>query len=134
MGSGAQQFRRFDADAPPILNTLTELRQGDGLWSLLRAGDVDWPQPLITRTRDVPLEAGFNLVTWTGPDLTSVEVAVAGFADRLQALFTWDEERQRFNRFSPDAPAAVNTATTLRFGEGVWVQLPGAAVWNQPSP
>ena len=132
--SATQQFRRFDADAPPVLNTLTELQQGDGLWILLRSGGVDWPQPLITSARAVPLDAGFNLVTWTGPDLTSVEVAVAGFVDRLLALSIWDEEQQRFKRFSPDAPAVVNTATELRFGEGVWIQLSAVAVWNQPSP
>ncbi|MCZ6708602.1 MAG: hypothetical protein O7A71_11720 [Chloroflexi bacterium] len=133
--SQSQRFLRFDPEAPPILNSLTELKQGDGVWILRsRLGEIDWPQPLITSSRNVSLNTGFNLVTWSGPDGASVEEAVREIGNRLVVLFTWDETRQRFLRFDPQALSILNTATQLRFGEGVWIEVSAPTVWRQPSP
>ena len=133
--SQSQTFLRFDPEAPPVLNSLTELKQGDGVWILRqRLAEIDWPQPLITSSRDVSLSPGFNLVTWTGPDGVPIEEAVREIEGRLLVLFTWDETRQTFLRFDPQALPILNTATQLRFGEGVWIEVSAPTVWRQPSP
>lgn len=88
---------------------------------------VGWPaEAEVPANVTAPSEGAFGaLFTWSSE---------AQQFRRLEVPFTWDEQLQHFKRFSRDAPASVNTATGLRFGEGVWVQLSAAAVWNQPSP
>ncbi|HJN92158.1 MAG TPA: hypothetical protein QGF05_05470 [Dehalococcoidia bacterium] len=80
------------------------------------------------------LQAGFNLVMWTGPDGTPVADAIGGLGDALRALFTYDGTNQVFRSFRPALPAALNSATTLNFGDGVWIQVARDAAWDQPAP
>ena len=81
----------------------------------------------------MPLLSGFNLVMWTGPD-TAVADAVAGLSDALVALYTYDTLAQRFRSFQTALPLALNSATVLKNGDGVWLQVSRAMNWNQPTP
>ncbi len=126
-----QEFKNFRPRGPRDLNTLDELQPGEGLWVRL-SGPGLWRQPTPSGARDVPLEPGANLVTWTGPDQAPVKTAVADLGDALTALFTWDADEQRFLRYSPGSPDRVNDARTLNFGHGVWVFVDRAVVWPQP--
>ncbi|MEE9278260.1 MAG: hypothetical protein V3V06_07605 [Dehalococcoidia bacterium] len=130
-----QAFRSFNPTAPPFLNTLQSLTTGDGLWLFVESpGIATWEQPSATGPLAFELGPGFNLVMWTGADGTPVAEAVAGIGGALVTLFTWDAAQQAFLSFSPTAPAFLNTATTLNFGDGVWVQVSGSATWNHGSP
>ena len=129
----AQSFRSFDPSAPAFLNSLSELRAGDGVWINVPGGGR-WSLAPVTEARMVPLLPGFNLVAWTGPDGASVADALEGLGDVAQAVFTWDAATQQFRSFTPGAPAFLNTATTFRHGEGVWVLASRQADWEQPAP
>ena len=131
--AGGQRFLSFSPTAPPFLNSLDDLDFGDGVWIQVAAGVV-WTQPAIVVARAVALSEGWNLVQWTGPDGTFVADAVGPFIDRVEALFTWNANSQRFHSYSPSAPAFLNTADVLNAGDGVWIRLSGAATWDQPAP
>ena len=127
-----QDFLRFTPGVPVFLNTIAELSEGTGVWINSTVATA-WEQPAFGDPRDVPLLQGFNLVLWTGPSGTAVEDAVVSLGDALDILFTWDATSQEFLRFSPTLPAFLNTATTLNFGDGVWLNVTGRATWEQPA-
>lgn len=132
---GKQAFRSFSPGRAAFLNTLSELRFGDGVWlRLAGGGSVTWRQVPVAAARAVPLVAGFNLVAWTGPDGRPVADAVAALGAALRNLFVWDSRRARFDSFSPGRPGFLNTATSLRHGAGVWLEMARAATWLQPPP
>ena len=125
----AQAFLAYREGAPAFLNTLAEVPTGTGLW-LFATKEVTWEQPLLAGARDVPLVSGFNLVMWTGS--TAIEEAMGGLGDVLVTAFTYDAAAQRFRSYRPGAASFLNTATTLAYGDGVWLQVSEPVVWSQP--
>ena len=83
--------------------------------------------------QSVSLRPGWNNVTWAGPP-TTVTVAIAPLAGRVDRVFAWDPETQRFSSFIVGAPAVVNSLTTLQPGQVLWVFVLGSTeiVWEQP--
>ena len=118
----------------PFLSTLEQVELGRGLWIFVDdpAGAL-WTQPTIEGAREVKLESGFNLVMWSGPEMDAAE-AVASIGGALLAIFVWDPLGQRFLAYNPSLPGPLNSASTLRYGDGVWVLTSGPATWNQPAP
>jgi len=130
--AAAQAFLAFANGLPPGVSSLQELAFGDGLWIHVTDPDgVEWPQPSFGGARDVALKAGFNLELWTGPSEFAVSEAFASLGDSLIAVYLWDAIAQRFLRYAPDAPDFANTATTLHFGDGVWLEVGEPVVWRQ---
>ena len=132
--AAGQTFLSYNPFLPITLNTLGQLRSGDGLWTLISStGGAAWEQPAFTDPRTVSLEPGFNLVIWTGLSGTPVADAIAGLGDAVITLYTWDAASQRFLSFSASGPAFLNTATALEHGQGLWIQVSRALAWPQPS-
>ena len=133
--AASQGFLSFNPSAPAVLNTLSDLAFGDGVW--VRVSDpagATWAQPAVLTARSVPLSVGWNLVMWTGGDDFPVIDAVESFAGSLEMLFTWDAAAQAFQSYGPSVPAFLNSADTLRFGDGVWMLMTEAATWEQSAP
>jgi ABC-type branched-subunit amino acid transport system substrate-binding protein len=132
--AASQSFLNFNPSVPPALNTLSDLAFGDGVWiNVSSATEATWQQPAFTGNRSVALRPGFNLVMWTGPSGTPVSTAVTGLGSALRTLFTYDATGQQFRSFSPTLPPAVNTASELNYGDGVWIDVSQAVVWAQMS-
>ena len=126
-------FRSFNPQFP-FLTTLQVVTAGAGLWMFVDDPEGTlWLQPPIQDAREVSLETGFNLVMWTGPE-TDVAQAVASIGGALRAMFIWDPLGQAFLSFNPALPSQLNTASTLRYGDGVWIQTSAPAMWSQPAP
>ena len=72
------------------------------------------------------------MVGWTATG--SVEAAVAAIADRIDAVFRYDADRQRFERYSPTAPSVTNSLAMLQVGDGLLVHVsdPAGVEWNRP--
>lgn len=128
--SGAQTFRRYAPGAPAALNSLQTLRPGDGLLiHVVGPGGVAWTRPGVGAPLDLALRPGFNLVTWTGPS-QGVVTAVTSVADALVAVHAFDETRQRYRTYRPDAPSFVNELEALETGQAVWLDLRAATSWT----
>ncbi|PZC48551.1 MAG: Galactose oxidase, central domain [Chloroflexi bacterium] len=128
----AQQFRAFVRGAPPSLNTLLTFAPGQGIWVFAGQPEI-WRMPGVDTARAVSLVAGFNLAGWTGPDSVSIGEIAQALGPAVVAIYRYDPLSQRFEIFRPGAPAALNTASVLNHGEGVWIQLSAAVVWLQPA-
>ena len=96
----------------------------------LAGGSAERFTPPPPPDRDVALVAGWNLVTWTG-DETPVAVAIAGLP-AITSVFGWDAGRQKFLAFRRGAPNALNTLTSLRTGDGLWLFAGQPAIWRMP--
>ena len=96
---------------------------------------LPWQSPQTAEAqatdREVTLEAGWNLVGWTGS--TAIDEATASIADALLAAFTWDGEGQSFRSFNPSGPTFLNTLSDLALGDGVWINVSEASTWLQPA-
>ena len=132
--ASGQRFLSFNPTLPPLLNTLSTLQFGDGIWVHAAAGGGVWEQPAFTGARSISLRSGFNLVTWSGPDKMAAAAAIAGLGGALDVLFVWDEQAQRYLSYTPGAPEFLDTADALFHGEGVWIKVNRAMTWAQPAP
>jgi hypothetical protein len=128
--AATQTWASYRADFP-FLSTLERLEPGDALWVQLRAGRrVVWEQPAFTiGERAVPVRAGLNFATWTGPS-TGVEAALAGLGDGVEAVFRWNRGILRFELVSPRLPFE-DLAAPLVSGDVVWVRMARSGVWLQ---
>lgn len=133
--AAAQRFLRYNPSGSAFLNDLTTLGTGDGVWIYVTAASgTEWTQSFTTTARSASLLPGFNLVTWTGPDATPVEVAIDGLGGAFSALFTYNPATEQFRSYNPQLPAALNTAFTLNYGDALWIQVSRAVTWTQPPP
>ena len=113
-------------------NSLTTLRPGDGLWVLARQPAI-WRMPGLGRERTVSLAPGFNLVGWTGPDGVPLARIAEAIGPAVVAIYLYDPLAPRFLVFRPGAPPALNTASTINHGDGLWLLLESAVTWPQPA-
>ena len=126
----AQRFRRFSLGTPDVLNDLALLRNGDGLLIHVAASQgAILARPPPGDPEPLSLATGFNLVTWTG-EPRSIQQAVIGLGDALDAVFAWDAVAQRYQAFRPGAEPFLSRLTTLDRGQAVWVLLRRPAVWD----
>ena len=136
--SGLAAFQSFRLGVPEILNTLSAVDGSDGLWILVTTPG-EWIQPTSLQQRSVFLNAGPNLVTWTGPSGMLVEEAVEALGDSFETAFRWDPETQSFLSFQtpdPSLPAFLqqNTLETLDYGDGLWLFMATSRLWVLPEP
>ena len=75
-----------------------------------------------------------QLAIWTGPDDTPINEAIAGIAEAVAQMLTWDVAAQRFRTFNPQLPAGLNTLTMLNHGDAFWIEVREAITWDQPPP
>ena len=75
------------------------------------------------------LQPGWNMIGWTAR--TPVADVAATLGDAVGAIFAFDADTERYRRFSPDAPASVNTLVELVPGDGLLILIedgPGAVL------
>lgn len=85
----------------------------------------------VAERRTAELEAGWNLVGWTGP-ATPFEEAIEGIATQVQAAASFDGASQSFALWNATGPGLLNTLAALRPGEGLWILVDAATRWEQP--
>ncbi len=127
-----QHFDSWWREGPARGNTLSSIRQDQSLYVVsthavdLHTVDGDWQQ------RE-PVQAGFNLLGWTGPEILIADA----FPDlETYQLHLWNRETQRFTSYTAGLPAALQgTRTTIRRGEAYWIAAgPGTTVRDTSPP
>ena len=120
--AATQTFRRFSPAAPPVVNTLSEVRSGDGVWIFVPQ-TATWTQPVASGSLPLSLLSGFNMVAWAGPDNMPVVDALAAIADKLKVAFAYDAQQQRFRSYRPELPTSLNDLSVFREGDGVFLDM-----------
>lgn len=83
--SVSQSFASYRPGASAF-NDLSVAPAGAGVWILMDQATL-WSPPGAEAPRVVPLSAGFNLETWTGPSDSAVSAALAGLGCSARAAF-----------------------------------------------
>jgi hypothetical protein len=126
-----QRFATYAPALPAQFNEVESLGFGVGVWVLVENDEgVVWSRPVVDVAREVALEVGFNLVTWTLAAAPVVE-AVASLGNAVTAIYAWDPIARAFLSYRRDAPAFVNTLSELAPGQALWVQMDREGVWMQ---
>lgn len=123
---------RFAARA--LAGNLTSVEAGMGL--LVRiAGDapVEWRQPIVANGERVSLESGPNLVAWTGPSGTPLDLAVRSIGDPFVEARYWNRESGELIAFRPGDKTGESAMPKLQRGDALWVFNSSASSWLQPS-
>jgi len=119
--------RGFDA-------TLLVLEPGMGLVVRIAGKNpVEWLQPSVANGEWVTLKPGPNLVAWTGPSGTSIDLAVRSIGDSFtHALYAMPESGE-LRPFQPGSKAGVGLQHPLRRGDALWIFNTTETKWLQPS-
>ena len=114
---------------------LTALAPGMALWLALGGtGPALWTRPVLPPDAVglVPLRAGWNLVTWTGPDGIAAREAFAGLDGVLVEARGWNAAAQRWESYSPRV--RLNTLRALDKGSAYRVRVSAPREWWQLAP
>ncbi|MXV80814.1 MAG: hypothetical protein F4007_09195 [Chloroflexi bacterium] len=119
--------RGFDA-------TLPVLEPGMGLIVRI-AGDapVEWLQPTAADGEWVGLKSGPNLVAWTGPSGTPIDLALRSVGDSFTHALYSTPESGELRKHQLDSKASVGHSHQLRRGDALWVFSTTETNWLQPS-
>ena len=130
--AASQQFRRFAPDLPGELSTLATLRAGQAVLVLVDGPQsVVWSRPMLEASAPIPLEPGFNLVTWTGP-ATDLSSQLDGNGP-IVAVHAWDPLGQRYQTFRPGTPISLSGFSTVQPAQALWVETASAFTWVPPA-
>ncbi len=119
---------------PRFQGSLREIEPGMGLIVRIDSEDpVQWRQPTVADGEWVSLKPGPNLVAWTGPSGTPIDLAVRSIgASFTQALYS-NAATGELGQFLSDSRATAEPQHQLRRGDGLWVFSTTETRWLQPS-
>ncbi len=120
--------------APNFQSSLRTISPGMGL--VLRiAGDdpVEWSQPTVADGEWVMLKPGPNLVAWTGPSGTPVDLAVRSIGEPFTHARYSNPENGDLALYQAGSRPSLEPQHRLRRGDGLWIFATAATRWLQPS-
>ena len=126
-----QSFQSYSPLLPAVLNDLDAVMRGDGV--LVYVSDprgVVWDRPILLEERTITLYPGFNLVSWTGPNM-SVEDAIAGIEDAVVTIHAFDARWQQYVSYRGGSRASSSALACLTNGQALWIQVTTEVEWHQ---
>ena len=120
--------------APGLPSTFKSLEPGMGL--IVRIGGdepVEWQQPTVANGEWVSLNSGPNLVAWTGPSGTPIDLAVRSIGDSFTHAFYSTADSEDLQRYQPGAVSSRAPRHQLNRGDGLWIFNSEETRWLQPS-
>ncbi len=144
-----RQWLVASRDVPVELHTLRTLKPGMGL--LVQVGgneSVEWTRSAYPVRGLVQLQAGYNLVAWSGSDGSAIDHLALGIGWSLRTVRRWDAATQQWQSWtSPerstqlivdrgseaDAVDGETEAPVIRRGEALWVEVSRTVNWLQPT-
>ncbi len=128
------QLSRYQFAARAFEANLSMIEPGMGLIVRISGEEpVIWDQPTAADGERLTLEAGPNLVAWTGPSGTPLDLAVRSIGQSLTQALYWIPETKEFGIFKPDAKPTGEVQPKLRRGDALWVFSKNVSTWLQPS-
>ncbi len=129
--AGRQTYDRFDPNDPDSADVaVRSLKAGQAVWALVQP-DAAWlPEP-PTRPKQVTirLSTGANLISWQGPE-RNIDDALNNVA-HLSYAYQYDSYTQTWRFWSADGPAFLNSLTTLKTGDALYIVVRVGSVWTQ---
>lgn len=113
---------------------LSVIQPGMGLFVRI-AGEraVEWIQPIAADGEQLTLRRGSNLLAWTGPSDTPIDLATRSIGESFISAHYWIPETEEFGVFDPETTLDDQNVPKLRRGDALWVVTTSTSSWLQPS-
>ncbi len=104
------------------------LRRADGRVAVAELGYRYTPGRLAQ------LSPGWNLTTWSGPEMR-IEAALGALIERVRRVYAWDAWTREWRLYSRELVPELVTLRWLSPQMSLWIFLDGdeAAIWEQPT-
>ena len=113
---------------------LHALKPGMGLIVRIAGADpVEWHQPTVANGERLALGPGPNLVAWTGPSETPLDLAVRSIGDTFEKAQLWNSESGEYEDYNAGARPTSEPMPRLRRGDALWIFNKTYSSWLQPS-
>lgn len=128
------QHSRYRVAARELQAGLEVINPGMGLVVRISADHpVEWEQPSAANGERLTLHPGPNLVAWTGPSDSPIDLAVRSIGDTFEHALYWMSDQQQHGVFEPGRGTSNESMHTLRRGDALWVFGTEETSWLQPS-
>ncbi|MCY3920908.1 MAG: hypothetical protein OXG27_00745 [Chloroflexi bacterium] len=137
----AELIYTWDADeslyrfaAPGFPATLRSIEPGMGVIVRIAGEDpVEWRQPTVADGEWVSLKPGPNLVAWTGPSGTPIDLAVRSIGESFTHALYSSPESSELALYQVSSRPGPEPQHQLRRGDALWVFNAAETNWLQPS-
>ncbi len=121
----ADPWKRYDVNAPPYANDLTNLDGKMGIW--IRVADsptLSVSGQVPTRT-DIRLCEGWNLVGYPSTQAKSITNALSSIEGKYALVYAYDasDTADPWKKYDVNAPPYANDLTEMRSGLGYWIKV-----------
>ncbi len=127
----ADPWKKYDPNAPPYVNDLTQIDETLGFWIKMNIAST----LTVTGTNPSPqamaLCTGWNLVSYPRLQTQPIATALASIAGRYNLVYAYDasDMNDPWKKYDPDAPPYANDLTEMRAGRGYWIRANQNCSW-----
>jgi len=128
----ADPWKIYDIARPPFLNDLTAINETTGFWirataacDLLIYGHPSGPV-------DIPLKAGWNLVSYPSETARLVTEALASIAGKYDLIYAYDaaDVADPWKIYDVARPPFLNDLVTMTPKRGYWIRVSEECTWR----
>ena len=133
-----QRYRSYSREGAEE-DGLFRIPRGAGVW-LEVGGDepFQWVRVAASESVLLELQAGDNLVGWSGRDGVDLSDALSRLKPVLIKAIRWNAEAGSYEFYSPLVPDSLNTSWALNHGDALLLELTESVRWwqsrRQPTP
>ncbi|MBC7258724.1 MAG: S8 family serine peptidase [Chloroflexi bacterium] len=123
--STSNPWKKYNPDAPPYANTLSNITESMGLW--IHATDATTLTLVgqIQALSSIPLVTGWNLVGYASTQTRPITEALTSIAGKYVQVYAYHaaDAGDPWKLYDPAAPPPVNDLAMLEPGRGYWIQV-----------
>lgn len=128
------EFSQYGFAARGYAASLPVIEPGMGLIVRIAGLDpVEWHQPAVANGEWVTLRPGPNLVAWTGPSGTPIDLAVRSIGDSFSYALYSNANNGELAVYQAGLRPTTEPQHQLRRGDGLWIFSTTESTWLQPS-
>gem|GEM_PF-2419075 len=121
----ADPWKKYDPAAPPVVNDLTAVDPGQGLWLRATRPVTFTVSGAIPALSQVPLCAGWNLIGYPSAVPRPIAIALASIAGDYDLVYAYlsADPADPWKKYDPAAPPVVNDLAQMGPGLGYWIRV-----------
>ena len=123
----ADSWKKYDPNAPPFANDLSDIDIGAGLWIHMTAADRLELSQRAANPSTIPLCTGWNLVGYPSSQPLPVADALASIDGAYELIYSYNaaDTDDPWQKYDPNAPPFANDLTEMGAGQAYWIKVKG---------
>lgn len=128
----ADSWKKYDPNAPPFANDLSDIDIGAGLWIHMTAADTLELSQRAANPTTIPLCRGWNLVGYPSTQPLPVADALASIDGAYELVYSYNatDTADPWAGHNPNAPPFANDLTEMGAGQAYWIKVKQDATWS----